>query len=66
MQVGAAFEDGAGGTELTGQMAFAANGGIACPFNPVGWFETSANTLLNLELDAAANVRGHLTYIVVT
>lgn len=61
--VGVAFEDGAGGSELSGQMAFAANGGISVPFSPVGHFETTANTLLNLETDAAANVRGHLCYI---
>ena len=61
--VGVAFEDGAGGTELSGQMAFAANGGISVPFNPVGWFETTANTLLNIETDAAANVRGHIVYV---
>lgn len=61
--VGVAFEDGAGGSELSGQMAFAANGGISVPFSPVGHFETTANTLLNIELDAAANVRGHLCYV---
>ena len=61
--VGVAFEDGAGGSELSGQMAFAANGGISVPFSPVGHFETTANTLLNIETDAAANVRGHLCYV---
>lgn len=61
--VGCAFEDGAGGTELSGQMAFAANGGVSVPFSPVGHFETTANTLLNLETDAVANVRGHLCYV---
>ena len=61
--VGCAFEDGAGGTELAGQMAFAANGGVSVPFSPVGHFETTANTLLNLETDAAANVRGHIAYV---
>jgi hypothetical protein len=61
--VGVAFEDGAGGSELSGQMAFAANGGISVPFSPVGHFETTANTILNIELDAAANVRGHVTYV---
>lgn len=62
-EVGAAFEDGAGGTELSGQLPCAARGGAVGPFSPVGHFETTANTLLNLELDAAANVRGHLTYV---
>lgn len=61
--VGCAFEDGAGGSELSGQMAFAANGGVSVPFSPVGHFETTANTLLNLETDAVANVRGHIAYV---
>ncbi len=61
--VGCAFDDGSGGTELSGQMAFAANGGISVPFSPVGHFETTANTVLNLETDAVANVRGHVCYV---
>lgn len=57
------FESGAGGTALTGQMVLAANGGFALPFNPVGWFETASNTLLNLELSGAVSVDGSLTYV---
>lgn len=57
------FEDGAGGDALTGQMNLVANTGFCLPFNPVGWFETSANTLLNLELSAAISVDGMLTYV---
>lgn len=57
------FESGAGGTALTGQMVLAANGGFTLPFNPVGWFETGSNTLLNLELSAATSVDGCLTYV---
>lgn len=57
------FEDGAGGTALTGQMQLAANGGFVLPFNPVGWFETSDNTLLNLELSAATSVGGCIQYV---
>jgi len=64
--VGAAFEDGAGGTELSGQLPFAANGGVVTGYCPVGVFKTSTNTLLNLETDAIANVRGHLTYVEIT
>lgn len=56
------FEDGAGGTARTGQMDLAANGGFVLPFNPAGWFETSASTLLNLELSGAISVGGSLTY----
>lgn len=60
------FESGAAGTALTGQMALTTNSGFTLPYNPVGWFETAANTLLNLELSAAVGVNGCLTYIVVT
>lgn len=61
--VTARFEGGAGGTALTGQMQLGANGGFVLPFNPAGWFETAANTLLNLELSGAISVDGCLTYI---
>lgn len=61
--VTARFEDGAGGTALTGQMDLTTNSGVSAAFNPAGWFETGTNTLLNLELDAAVSVDGHLTYI---
>jgi hypothetical protein len=57
------FESGAGGTALTGQMNLIANTGFVLPFNPVGWFETASNTLLNLELSAAISVDGSLVYV---
>lgn len=57
------FEDGAGGTALTGQMQLAANGGVSSGFCPVGFFETSATTLLNLELSGATSVDGHVVYV---
>ena len=57
------FEDGADGTALTGQMGPAAGQTIVLPFNPVGWFETSAATLLNLELGGSQSVDGSLVYI---
>jgi len=56
------FEDGAGGTGLTGVMSFGANGGITVPFSLVGHFETSVNTALSLEL-SADGADGHLTYV---
>ncbi len=59
----ARFEDGAGGTALTGQMDLTTNSGFVLPFNPVGWFETTANTLLNLELDGAVSQDGSLVYV---
>lgn len=61
--VNAKFQDGAGGTDLTGLTYMVVNSGIVLPFNPVGWFETSSNTLLNLNLSAAIAVGGSLTYI---
>lgn len=57
------FESGAGGTALSGQMNLVANTGLVLPFNPVGWFETAASTLLNLELSGAVSVDGGLTYV---
>ncbi len=61
--VNAKFQSGAGGTDLTGLKYCVANSGICAPFNPVGWFETAANTLLNLNLSAAIAVGGELVYV---
>jgi hypothetical protein len=60
------FESGAGGTALSGQMNLVANTGFVLPFSPIGWFETAANALLNLELSAAVSVDGNFAYTVVT
>jgi hypothetical protein len=60
------FESGAGGTALSGVMSLIANTGFVLPYNPKGWFETAANTLLNMELNAAVQVSGGLSYVVVT
>lgn len=57
------FESGAGGTALTGQMTPAQGQTIVLPYNPHGWFETAAGSLLNLELGGAQSVDGALTYI---
>ncbi len=56
------FEDGAAGSALTGVMTIADNAAVVVPFNPVGWFETSAATLLNLETVGVAAM-GHLVYV---
>lgn len=56
------FESGASGTALTGQMSLAANGGFVLPYNPHGWFETAAGSLLNIELGGAVSVDGCLSY----
>ncbi len=57
------FEDGAGGDALTGQMTPAQGQTISLPYCPVGHFETSASTLLNLELGGAQSVDGWLVYV---
>lgn len=57
------FESGTGGTALTGQKSMAANAELVLPFCPVGWFETAAATLLNIELSAATSVDGGFTYV---
>ncbi len=62
--VNAKFQSGASGTDLTGlKYIAAAGGGICAPFNPVGWFETGSNTLLNLNLSGAVAVGGELVYV---
>jgi hypothetical protein len=58
------FESTAGGTALTGQMTQGAAGdGQVRNYNPLGWFETVAGELLNMELSAAVSVDGDLQYI---
>ncbi len=57
------WQSGASGTDLTGLAYLVANTGYALPFNPAGWFETAATTLLNLNLSAAIAVGGSITYI---
>lgn len=52
------FQSGAGGTSLTGAMAFAANGQYDLPFNEEGWFETAKGDLLNVALSTTAGLNG--------
>jgi len=56
------FQSGTGGTDLTGPLSLAANGGFSAAFVPVGHFQTAEGVLLNLNLDAAATVGGWLIY----
>jgi hypothetical protein len=56
------FEDGAGGSALTGVINLTTNSGFTLPFSEIGWFKTTANTLLNLELSDNLAVAGTLTY----
>ena len=61
--VNVAFEDGASGTALSGQMNLTTNSGFQAGFNEGGWCVTSTNTLLNLELSGATSVDGFLSYV---
>jgi hypothetical protein len=61
--VNAKFQSGASGTDLTGLKYCVANGGLVAPFNPLGWFETAAGVLLNLNLSGAVPVGGELVYV---
>lgn len=56
-------QDGAGGTDKTGLAYLVVNTGFVLPYNPVGWLETTANTLLNLNLSASVAVGGGLVYV---
>jgi len=54
-----------GSIDITGAMAFAANGGTASPIgNPYsGWLmETAVGEALNLNLSGAVGVNGHISY----
>lgn len=62
----ATFKSGAGGTALTGAMALASLGQLILPFNPTGYFETAAATLLELALSASTQVSGVLMWVAVS
>jgi len=61
--VNAKFQSGASGTDLTGLKYCVANTGICAGFNQVGWFETTAGALLNLNLSSGVAVGGELVYV---
>lgn len=42
----------------TNKIALAANGGFVLPYNPLGWFDTSANTDLCVNLSGATAISG--------
>lgn len=60
------WEDGAAGTAFTGQMPFQAREGIVAGYGFQPMWVGTANTLLNLELSAAINVHGQVSYVVMT
>jgi hypothetical protein len=53
------------GTVIGGPMTFAAQGGAAPPFNPVGQLETKLSQSLVLYLSGAVQVGGHVQYVLV-
>ncbi len=55
------WEDGGGGTALSGVMILEANGQIICPFSEIPWFKTSVNTNLSMEI-GAGTIDGHVIY----
>lgn len=50
-------------TDLTGLYYLAANGGLAVPFSPVGYFQTTAGEALDINLSGAVAVGGSLVYV---
>lgn len=62
--VNARFQSGTGASNLlTGTYFISSNGGLVAGYNPMGWFESSGNNLLNLKLSAATSIGGSLTYL---
>jgi hypothetical protein len=52
-------------TNSDGGAAFAANGGYVLPFNPIGWFDTTAGEALDMVTSGAGQVSGQLSYVAV-
>ena len=57
------FENGAGGTALTGVMDFAANTGMVLPHSISAWFKTTSGTALSMETGQGVTTMGALSYI---
>lgn len=60
------FKSGAGGTAITGPLPLGALGQLVLPFNPMGYFETAAATLLELSLSGGTQIGGTLQYVTVS
>ena len=58
-----AFRDGAAGANLTGVMTVRQGGGFVLPFNPVGWFETTSGTRLDVVLSVVTQLSGSIVYV---
>jgi hypothetical protein len=61
------FTSGSGGTVIfggsTNKINLSANSGFVLPLNQLGWFETSSNNSLVVNLSAANSFSGGITYI---
>lgn len=49
-------------TDITALFPLGANGGFILPPNPAGWFETSINEALNINLSVATATGVNITY----
>lgn len=60
-----AFKFQSNATDLTGLMSMTATATVPCApgFCPLGHFQTATNEPLNINLNLAIGVRGHLTYV---
>lgn len=58
-------DSGGGSADLTGAIPLAANGGATLPFNPHGWIQTEVGKKLNLNLSAAVQISGSITYALI-
>lgn len=61
--VNVTFQDGAGGTALTGAIPLIANVGFNSGYCPVAHMETSFSALLNISLSGAVLVAGWIVYV---
>src|SRR3990167_5464464 len=52
-----------GTSAISGMMAFAANGGISVPYSPVGLFQGTSGSALNLFSETATSVGGSIVYL---
>jgi hypothetical protein len=52
-------------TNSDGGASYAANGGLVLPFNPLGWFDTTAGEALDMVTSGAGQVSGQLVYVAV-
>ena len=58
------FEDAAGGADLTGTLNLTATDlNMTFPYNPFGWFETTAGNALSRDLSGAVAVTTFLVYV---